>query len=291
MTTQTALAAPILLILASPAYPQESQLVAPGAKVQRLATGFGVLEGPAADADGTLYFSDVVNERVHRWSPETGITTFREGTGRANGLRVDLDGTLLVCEMANRRLTAIDPEGRLTVLADSYEGARFNGPNDLWADPRGGIYFSDPHYGTSATREIDGNHVYYLSPDRETLLRVTDDLVQPNGSIGTPDGSRVYIADQGAGQLWAYRPNPDGTLSEKRLFASQGADGMTMDERGNVYLTGQDITIFDPAGNPIASIGVPDPPANVTFGGPDGTTLFIAARTSLYRVEMLVTGQ
>ena len=291
MTTQTALTASILLILVPSTSAQESQLVVPGAKVQRVATGFGFLEGPAADVDGALYFSDVINERVHRWSPEMGITTFREGTGRANGLRIDLDGSLLICEMANRRLTAIDAEGRLTVLADRYEGDRFNGPNDLWVDPRGGIYFSDPHYGASDTREISGNHVYYLSPDRETLVRVTDDLVQPNGIIGTPDGSRLYIADQGAGQLWVYRPDPDGALSDKRLFASQGADGMTMDDRGNVYLTGQDITILDPTGNPIASIGVPEPPANVTFGGPNGTTLFITARTSLYRVEMQVTGQ
>ena len=169
MTTQIALTASVLLILVSPTSAQEDQLVVAGAKVQRLATGFGFLEGPAADADGALYFSDVVNERVHRWSPETGITTFREETGRANGLRIDLDGSLLICEMANRRLTAIDPEGRLTVLADRYEGERFNGPNDLWVDPKGGIYFSDPQYGASDTREIIGNHVYSVSYTHLTL--------------------------------------------------------------------------------------------------------------------------
>jgi len=258
---------------------QDSNLIALGAKVERVATGFGFLEGPAADADGNLYFSDVVNERIHRWSPETGITVFRERTGQANGLRVDLDGTLLVCEMANRQVTAIDQEGRLTILADRYEGQRFNSPNDLWVDPRGGIYFSDPRYGPTDDQEIKGNHVYYLSPDRETLLRVTDDLIQPNGIVGTPDGSRVYIADQGAGRLWAYRPEADGALRDKRLFVSQGADGMTMDERGNLY------------GRQIGSIATPEPPANLAFGGPDGTTLFITARRSLYRVEMLVTGQ
>ena len=270
---------------------QGNDLIAPGATVERLATGFGFLEGPAADADGNVYFTDVVSERIHRWAPDTGITLFRERTGRANGLAVDLDGTLLVCEMANRQVTAIDRAGRLTILADRYEGQRFNSPNDLWVDPRGGIYFSDARYGPTDDVEIAGNHVYYLSADRQALLRVTNDLVQPNGIVGTPDGSRVYVADQGAGRVWAYRPEADGSFSDKRLFVSQGADGITMDERGNLYLTGQDITIFDPTGRQIASIGVPEPPANLAFGGPDRTTLFITARRSLYRVDMLVTGQ
>ena len=284
----------MLLSLVHPVHPgwaQDNTLVAPGAKVERVGTGFGFLEGPAADADGNLYFSDVARERIHHWSPESGITVFREGTGQANGLRVDLDGTLLVCEMANRQVTAIDRDGQVTILADAYEGRRLNSPNDLWVDPRGGIYFSDPWYGATDDQELEGHHVYYLSPDRTTLRQVTDDLVQPNGIIGTPDGSRLYVADHGAGRVWAYRPAADGTLDDKRLFVSQGSDGMTMDDRGNVYLTGQDVTVFDPAGDAIASIGVPEPPANVTFGGADGMTLFITARTSLYRVQMLVTGQ
>lgn len=270
---------------------QGGDLVAPGAKVERVATGFGFLEGPAADADGNLYFSDVARERIHHWSPETGVTLFREQTGRANGLRVDLDGTLLVCEMSTRQVTAIDRDGELVVLADRYEDRRLNSPNDLWVDPRGGIYFSDPRYGSTADVELEGQHVYYLSPDRSTLTQVTDDLVQPNGIIGTPDGSRLYVADHGAGRVWAYQIDTDGTLTDKRVFVSQGSDGLTMDDRGNIYLTGQDVTVFNPAGEAIASIGVPEPPANVTFGGIDGTTLFIAARTSLYRVSMLVTGQ
>ena len=285
------LATMALILLASGASGQDSTLIARGAKVERVATGFGFLEGPAADADGNLYFSDVVYERIHRWSAETGVTVFRERTGQANGLRVDLDGTLLVCEMANRQLTAIDQEGRMTVLADRYDGQRFNSPNDLWVDPKGGIYFSDPRYGPTDDQEIKGNHVHYLSPDRATLLRVTNDLRQPNGIVGTPDGSRVYIADQGAGRLWAYRTEADGSLHNKRLFVSQGADGLTMDERGNLYLTGQDITIFEPTGRQIGSIAPPEPPTNVAFGGPDGTTLFITARSSLYRLEMVVTGQ
>jgi len=291
MTTRCIGALLLAALSTVPLLGQDSDLIVGGAKIDRVATGFGFLDGPAADADGNLYFSDVVNERIYHWTPESGVTVFRERTGQANGLRVDLDGTLLVCEMANRQLTAIDQEGRLRILADRYEGQRFNSPNDLWVDPKGGIYFSDPRYGSASDHENIGNHVYYLSPNREILIQVTDDLVQPNGIVGTPDGSRVYIADQGAGRLWVYRPEADGALSDKKLFVSQAADGMTMDERGNLYLTGQDITIFDSTGRQIGSLAVPEPPANLTFGGPDGTTLFVTARRSLYRVEMMVTGQ
>ena len=189
----------LLLALARPST-QNRPLVAPGSTVERLATGFGFLEGPAADLHGNLYFSDIPRERSHRWTPGEGVSTFREATGRANGLRFTPDGQLLVCKMGNRRVTAIDASGQMSILADVLQGRRFNSPNDLWVDPKGGIYFSGPRYGTDDDKEMDGDHVYYVSPDRTSL-------------------------------------------SDKRLFASQGADGMTLDEMGNVYLTGQDTTV------------------------------------------------
>ena len=278
-------------VFAAGASAQESDLVAPGARVEQLADGFGFVEGPAADPDGTLYFSDIPNERIHRWTPAQGVTTFRDESGGANGLRFDLDGNLVVCEMGNRRVTAIDPRGGTTVIAERFENQRFNSPNDLWVDPKGGIYFSDPRYGATDDEEINGYHVYYITPDRNDIRRVADDLERPNGIIGTPDGGRVYIADHGAGRTYVYTPTSDGELSDKQLFVAQGADGMTMDERGNVYLTGQDITVYSPDGTTVASIAVPETPANLTFGGPDGTTLFITARTLLYALEMTVTGQ
>ena len=278
-------------VFAAGASAQELDLVAPGARVEQLADGFGFVEGPAADPDGTLYFSDIPNGRIHRWTPAQGVTTFRDQSGGANGLRFDLDGNLVVCEMGNRRGTVIDPRGGTTVLAERFEDHRFNSPNDLWVDPKGGIYFSDPRYGATDDEEINGYHVYYITPDRNDVRRVADDLERPNGIIGTPDGGRVYIADHGAGRTYVYTPTSDGGLSDKRLFVAQGADGMTMDERGNVYLTGQDITVYSPDGTAVASIAVPETPANLAFGGPDGTTLFITARTSLYALEMTVTGQ
>jgi len=270
---------------------QESTLATPGARVEKVASGFGFVEGPAADADGTLYFVDIPSERIFRWTASEGATIFREESGRANGLRFDLDGNLVVCEMGRRRVTAITPGGETLVLADQFDRKRLNSPNDLWIDPKGGIYFSDPRYGSSDDQEINGHHVYYIEPNQREIRRVVDDLERPNGIIGTPDGGRVYIADHDAGQTYVYTPRDDGSLTDKRLFVAQGSDGMTMDDLGNIYLTGQDITVYDPSGSPITSIAVPETPANLTFGGPEGRTLFITARTSLYALEMTVSGQ
>ena len=281
----------VLALYPSRAGLQDHPLVAPGAAVGRIATGFGLVKGPATDADGTLYFTDIRNERIHRWSPGNGVTTFREHSGRASGLRFDLDGNLVGCEMGNRRITSIAPTGEISVLADGFEGQRFNSPNDLWVDPKGGIYFTDPRYGSTADQEIAGDHVYYISPDQTGIQRVVDDLVRPNGVVGTPDGGRVYVANDGAGRTYVYTPRDDGSLADKRLFVAHGADSMTMDELGNVYLTGQDITVYNREGESIGSIAVPEAPANLTFGGADGHTLFIAARASVYALEMSVSGQ
>ncbi len=277
--------------LAAQVYGQTPDLVKPGAVVTRVADGFGFLEGPTADRDGNIYFTDIPNDRIHRLTPGRRVETFVEASGRANGLRVDQDGSLIVCEMGNRRVTRIDATGQVSVLAEELGGRRFNSPNDLWIDPDGGIYFSDPRYGPTDDKEMTGDHVYYIAPDRASVVRVADGLVRPNGLVGTPDGRLLYIADHGAGRTYVYRRGEGGALSDRRLFVEHGSDGMTMDAMGNVYLTGQDITIYDPDGESVGSIAVPETPANLSFGGPDGTTLFITARTSLYAVEMTVTGQ
>lgn len=179
----------------------------------------------------------------------------------------------------------------MTVLADRYLGKRLNSPNDLWLDMEGGIYFTDPRYGNRDGLEQDGEHVYYLKPGGSNPVRVIDDLVRPNGVMGTSDGTRLYVADEGSDQTFVYAINSDGTLSDKRLFASQGSDGMTMDEEGNLYLTKSSVAVYSPQGNQIASIEVPERPANVCFGGEDRKTLFITAQTSLYAVRMRVRGQ
>ena len=280
----------LILIVVMVCSDTEASVVDDGAKVEKLAGGFTFTEGPAADAQGNIYFSDIPNNRIHKWSLEGKLSTFREKSGGANGLYFDKDGNLLVCEGGGRRLVSIDAKGNVTVLADKYQGKKLNSLNDLWIDPKGGIYFTDPRYGGRDGMEQDGEHVYYLSPDRKRLVRVIDDMVRPNGVISTPDGTKLYVADHGGRKTFAYKIEQDGTLSGKKLFAPEGSDGMTIDNEGNVYLTGRVVSVYNKDGEKIEEIKVPEGPANVCFGGKDNQTLFITARTSLYSVRMRVKG-
>jgi gluconolactonase len=282
----------VLLILAAAMGWSDAgaSVVADGAKVEKLAGGFAFTEGPAADARGNIYFSDIPNNRIHKWSLNGKLSTFRENSGGANGLYFDKDGNLLVCEGGGRRLVSIDQKGNVSVLADKYQGKKFNSLNDLWIDPKGGVYFTDPRYGGRDGMEQDGEHVYYLAPDRKKLIRVVDDMVRPNGVIGTPDGKTLYVTDNGDRKTFAYKVNQDGTLSGKKLIAPEGSDGMTIDNEGNIYLTSRVVAVYNKNGEKIEEIQVPEGPANVCFGGSDNQTLFITARTSLYSVKMRVKG-
>jgi len=268
-----------------------SELVADGGKVEKLADGFVFTEGPAVDADGNVFFTDIPNSRIHRWSTDGKLSTFRENTGRANGLFFDRDGNLLCCEGGARQLTSVSPDGKVTVLANDYDGKKLNSPNDLWIDPQGGIYFSDPRYGDMSDLEQDGFHVYYLSPDRKKLTRVVDDMVKPNGVLGTKDGKLLYVADAGDGKTYAYQILASGELGERKLIAPVGSDGMTLDEHGNLYLTRGAVRIYSPSGESLGTIEVPEGPANVVFGGKDRKTLFITARKGFYAIPMKVRGQ
>ena len=274
---------------------QEASIIAPGAKVRKLAGGFKFTEGPAVDAEGNVFFTDQPNNRIHKWSVDGKLSIFHSSPGRANGLYFDKDGNLLACADLNNELWLIDMKGNVTVLVKDYKGKKLNGPNDLWMDPKGGIYFTDPfyrrRYWNRGPIEQDGQHVYYLLPDRKKLLRVTNDLVTPNGIIGTPDGKLLYVADLGAKKTYVYTINADGTLSNKKLFCSMGSDGMTIDDEGNVYLTGKGVTVFNSTGKKIEHIDVPAGwTANVCFGGKDRHTLFITAQESLYALQMRVRG-
>ena len=272
------------------------KLVAPGAKVERLATGFGFLEGPIANDAGDIYFTDIPNNVIHIWTSDHRLETFREDSGGANGLAFLDPNTLVVCEGGNRRLTAITLDGDVTVLADEFEGKKLNSPNDLWIDPKGGIYFTDPRYGNRDDLELDGEYVFYLSPDREKLIIVVDDLIRPNGILGSPDGKTLYVADRSGNANYAYAINEDGTLSNKTFFSTEGSDGMTMDSKGNLYITSPHqepyfrVSIYSPSGIKLEEIITPEKPGNVHFGGKDGKTLFIPARTSLYAIKMRVQG-
>jgi gluconolactonase len=273
----------------------KSGIIAPGAKVEKLADGFEFTEGPAVDAYGNVFFTDQPNNRIHKWSTDGKLSIFHDSPGRANGLYFDKNGNLLACADLNNELWSIDMQGNVTVLVKDYNGKKLNGPNDLWEDPKGGIYFTDPFYKrpywNRGPMEQDGKHVYYLRPNRKRLIRVTDDLNTPNGIIGTPDGRLLYIADLGDQKTYVYDINKNGRLSNKKLFCSMGSDGMTIDNEGNVYLTGRGVTVFNPDGKQIEHIDIDAGwTANVCFGGEDRNTLFITAQKSLYSLQMRVKG-
>jgi gluconolactonase len=281
----------LLLLAAATGYSGERQsVVAPGAQVKKLAGGFSFTEGPACDIAGNIFFTDIPNNRIHKWSLNGELSVFSENSGGANGLFFDKSGNLLACEGGGRRLVSINPQGEVEVLAGEYRGKRFNSLNDLWIDPKGGIYFTDPRYGPRDDMQQGGEHVYYLSPGRKEIKRVIDDMVRPNGLVGTPDGKILYVTDNGGGKTYRYTIDTDGTLSNKKLFAPEGSDGMTIDNQGNVYLTRGGVTVYNTKGEKIEVIKVPEGPANVCFGGKDKSTLFITARTSFYSVRMRVSG-
>jgi gluconolactonase len=254
------------------------------AVLQRVSGKYIFTEGPAVDAGGNVYFSDINAGKIYKWTPDGKVTVFREGLNAPNGLEFDKKGQLIACEGGNGRLISIDPQGLITVLADQYNQIRFNAPNDLWVDPQGGIYFTDPTYSPPIYQ--DGEDVYYLPSDHSRVLRVIDDMVRPNGIVGTADGKILYVADHGAGQIFRYDIDKNGTLSNKRLFAPTGSDGMTLDDENNLYLTVPNrVQIFDAAGNHLRDIPTPENPTNVAFGGSDRRTLFITARTEVYTLQ------
>lgn len=274
---------------------QESKLISRGASPVRVASDFKFTEGPAADHQGNVFFTDQPNNRILKWTPTAGVSVYMEDAGRANGLYFDRNGNLLACADEKNELWQIDRNKKVTVLVSDFEGKELNGPNDLWVHPGGGVYFTDPFYKrdywTRTEKEIPHENVYYLSPDRKTLEMAMTDFSTPNGIIGTPDGKTLYVADLRAQKTYSFSIQPDGTLVNRKLFAEMGSDGMTIDEKGNVYLTGKGVTVFNPSGEKIAHIPVDEPwTANVCFGGKDRQTLFITASTAVYTLDMKVRG-
>ena len=270
-------------------------VLAPGAKVELLSGDFLFTEGPTSDAAGNVFFTDQLNDRIMKWSVDGKLSTFLQPAGRSNGMYFDAKGNLIACADENNALWSITPEGKVTVILNQYQDKQLNGPNDVWVRPDGALYFTDPYYQRSWWKHDKmpqaGEHVYFLSADRKHLARVTDDLKQPNGIIGTPDGKTLYVADIGANKTYGYDIRPDGTLANKKLACGQGSDGMTLDTEGNLYLTGKGVMVFDPAGKQIERIAVPeDWTANVSFGGKDHQTLFITASKGLYAVKLRVKG-
>ncbi len=279
------------------AAPVDAGVLAPGASLEKLAGGFAFTEGPASDAQGNVFFTDQPNNRILKWSVDGQLSTFLEPCGRSNGLSFDASGALWACADEHNELWRINKDGAHEVVASGFEGKLLNGPNDVWVRPQGGVYITDPFYKRDywqrgpMEQEVQG--VFFLPPGARPseLKRVVSDLKQPNGIIGTPDGKVLYIADIGDSKTFAYDVGEDGSLSNKRLFCSLGSDGMTIDSEGNLYLTGQGVTIFDARGQQIEHIEIKEAwTGNVCFGGRDKHSLFITASTSLYRMRMRTHG-
>lgn len=264
------------------------------ANVVKLASGFKFTEGPAVDAKGNVYFTDIPNHHILVWTLDNKLDTFRVKSGRANGLYFDKDENLLVCEGEKGQISSTTPDGTYSVIASQYKGKRFNQPNDLWPDKKGGVYFTDPKYGSDDKNlSQDGMHVYYIVPNKETVIRVCDDLLKPNGIIGSPNGKVLYVTDNQDGKTYKYDILKDGTLTNKTFFVEKGCDGMTVDKKGNIYITprGQStVEVYSSAGVLINTIQVPERPTNVCFGGEKRDQLFITARTSLYGIKLEAKG-
>jgi gluconolactonase len=272
------------------------RVVAPGAAVEKLAGGFEFTEGPTCDAAGNVFFTDQPNDRILKWSVEGQLSTFLQPAGRANGMCFDAGGRLIACADEKTALWSIAPDGRITVILSEYGGRPLNGPNDVWVRPDGALYFTDPFYDrpwwTHHEMPQDGQHVYFLSADRQRLVRVADDLTKPNGITGTPDGKTLFVADIGAGKTYRYDISPNGSLTDKTLVIEHGSDGMTLDNEGHLYLTGDGVLVFDQSGHQVEHIRVPDErwTGNVSFGGKHRRTLFVTASTGLYAIRMRVQG-
>jgi gluconolactonase len=273
-------------------------VVTPGAKLEKLAGDFLFTEGPTSDKDGNIFFTDQPNDRIMEWSVDGKLSTFLQPAGRANGMYFDADGNLIACADEHNQLWSIAPDKTVTVLVTNYQGKYMNGPNDVWIAPNGAMYITDPFYRRDywdhTTMALTNQEVYYLSPDHKNLTRVTDDLKQPNGITGTPDGKNLIVSDISARQTWRYNIQPDGSLSNKTFICKFGSDGMTIDADGNLYLSAggrtNGVTVVDKNGKQIGLIPVPEQPANLSFGGKDHQTLFITARKGFYSIQLLTKG-
>ncbi|RYF77572.1 MAG: SMP-30/gluconolactonase/LRE family protein [Cytophagaceae bacterium] len=271
------------------------KVVARGATLRQVSSQFTFTEGPTVDKKGTIYFTDQPNDKIWTYDTDGKLAVFMDKTGRSNGLYIDKSGDLISCADLKNELWSISPTKEVKVLLANYQGHRFNGPNDVWLDPKGGIYFTDPFYERSywdhKEPDMAKQNVYYLPKGKSEAQLVDGDLKQPNGIVGTPDGKYLYVADIRDNKTYKYQIAKDGSLTNRQLFIPQGSDGMTLDKQGNLYLTGKGVTVYNSAGKKLGNIPVPSRwVGNVCFGGKDRNLLFITASESVYTLDMAVKG-
>ena len=296
--------------------PAFDEIVPSDYEIEKLHSGFRFTEGPVwvAENDPYLLFSDIPANAIYRWSSDGKVAEFlkpvSEGehaqarSGGSNGLTLDSEGRLVLCEHGDRRISRIETDGTRTSLVDHYEGKKLNSPNDAVYRSDGWLYFTDPPYGLAkqdedSDKELSFNGIYRLSPDGELEL-LEKGLARPNGIAFSPDEKILYVANSDpASKVWmAYEVKEDGTLGEGRLFfdatseTSEGVpDGLKVDQIGNLYCTGPGgVWVFSPEGEHLGTIRLEELPANVAWGDSDGRTLYMTARTGLYRIRLKIQG-
>lgn len=269
------------------------------ARLTKIAGGFGFTEGPVwiADDGGYLVFSDIIKNQMLKWSAKDGITTYRVPSGNANGNTLDRRGRLLTAEHSGRRLALLEMDGRLITVVDRFNGRKLNSPNDVVVKSDGTIWFTDPPYGLPQGEEMEqnGSYVFRHDPATGVTAIVVHDSDMPNGLCFSPDEAKLYISDSGKPRhIRSFEVARDGTVSHGRVLAviEKGVpDGLRCDRNGRIWSSsGTGVDIFAADGSLIAKINLPEPAANLSFGGPDGTTLFITARRSLYAIQTKVKG-
>ncbi len=293
--------------------PRLDALIPAGANIQKLAGGFTFTEGPVWDRrNNLLYFSDVRDNTIYSWGEDSGVRIFiqpvyAEATDHpsvgSNGLTLDSEGRLVLMEHGYRRVSRLEANGKRTPLADNYRGNRLNSPNDVAWHSNGWIYFTDPPYGMAGlendpARELDYNGIYRLSPEGEIQL-LERNQTRPNGLVFSPDEETLYVANSDAeNKVWYAYTVIHGIIGNPRVFydvndqtGEGAADGMKVDSQGNIFATGPGgVWIFDPDGTHLGTIKPDEVPANVAWGD-DGSTLYMTARTGLYRVRLSTSGE
>jgi gluconolactonase len=283
------------------------ELVGEGVEVERVATGFTFTEGPIWMPDGSLHFSDMPADKRRRWHPQEGVTVLRDPSNKCNGMTLDNDGNLIVCEHVTSSVVRESPEGRRETIASHWQGKELNSPNDVIVARDGSIIFTDPTYGRmpgfglEREQELSFQGVYRLAAETGELELLVDDFAQPNGLCLSSDESLLFVNDTDRAHIRVFDVGPGHVLSNGRVFAEgigtgdlatgELVDGMKLDERANVYVTGPGgVWVFDPGGEHIGTIGVPENVGNVNWGGDGWQTLYIPASSSIYRVRLLVGG-
>jgi len=286
------------------------ELVDREAQLERLGTGFTFTEGPIWNKEGRfLLFSDMPGDVRRRWSEEDGVTEVANPSNKGNGMTYDANGRLLVCEHSTSSLVRMDPNGTGSgrdVVASHYEGKELNSPNDVIEASDGSIYFSDPWYGrmpvfgVERERELGFQGVYRIAPGGGDPQLLVDDFEQPNGLCFSPDESLLYINDTPRAHIRVFDRQSDGTIANGRMFfenigsgvIEEGIpDGMKIDERGNIYVTGPGgIWVISSEAEHLGVIEVPENTGNLNWGGDDWNELYIPSTTSVYRIQMKVAG-